>query len=214
MTTIRALIAFLLLVITAGQVQAQTFTNGDIVGGGSGVTFPKYNVIRLTIYNGLATGTGCVENGADSSGEEIPALNCGGLTGTTDGYAAFRVKMPSDYKLGSTIDAHLIWTYPTGAGEENEVVWIFGYRITEVENVTGALTTSTYTPTTGATAMTVVRYKIASFAGPNTMTSILSGEIERNGAAVADDYARKAYVIALWLVYESDSIASTGEQTK
>jgi len=202
--------ALLLAVFCLPTANAQTYQNGDIVGGGSGVTFPKYNTVWLGPWNGLyapAPGVYCYQNGPVGGLYPVDII----CDDSGDGYIAYRFVMPRDYKLGTDIDVHVYWTVNTVAA--TAVVWSFGWRITAIENVTGALSTDPNTVTVGGQYLLKIS-KLHTFAGPTVISETISGELQRVGNDPADSYVGSAYVLGMLFVYETDSIASAGVMTK
>jgi len=192
------LYSVLLIICLSVLCSASSFENAARMG--MGTVWTGYKIKHMSGASGVVTPNSPAVSYITRA--VAPAWGSYSFSASVDNYTEFAFIPPRDYKLGSSIKVYLDWT-PTNASA-GDVMWVFAYRITAREAVIGATTTTPVTLATDSVDDKIQQDLIATVVGPDSISKIFSGYIQRDGNAGGDSYAAVTNLIGVTLVYEID----------
>lgn len=133
----------------------------------------------------------------------------------SDEQVYFDIQIPHNYKLGTTMDAHIHWA-PLDAGA-GSVVWCLEYTIQDIGGTFGASTTDCGIQA-GAGAFKHQLVDVEAIAGTSLVSAVMEGRLFRDADSSegkgTDDYDNDAFGLSFDLHYQVDSLGSRQETVK
>jgi hypothetical protein len=128
----------------------------------------------------------------------------------------FDLQIPHNYKLGSTMRAHIHWA-PLDVGVGG-VVWCLEYTLQEINGTFGATTTDCARQVGSGVAYAHQKLDVELLSGGATVSAVAACRLFRDADSSegkgTDDYDADAFGLSFDIHYEIDSFGSRTDDTK
>lgn len=204
-------IVFAVIFIAAFLVGYNTQNGGLIIPGNVFLSPTAWEDIRVPLSRARTTGAG--NPGYDTFKDGTLAF---AFDKASDESVYLDIQIPHNYKLGTTMDAHIHWApLDTNAGG---VVWCLEYTIQDVGGTFGSTTTDCARQVGSGTAFKHQIIDIEAITGTTAVSAILEGRLFRDADSSqgkgTDDYDNDAFGLSFDLHYQIDSLGSRQELVK
>lgn len=207
----RSLSLVLLLVFTVAFLAGYSTENGSLIISSS--TF-----LAQTAWEDLRVPLSATRNPSSAPGYDAfkNGTKAWAFDKASDEMLYFETQIPHNYKLGTTLRAHIHWTpIDTNTGG---VVWCLEYTIIDMEGTFGASTTDCARDPGDGVAYKYQIINIEDVAGTSTVSAVLVGRLFRDADSSegkgTDDYDNDAVGLSFDIHYQIDSFGSRQETVK